>query len=123
MAVAPRRDPARDDGDRLGRTAPPAGSGAAVRELPGSPAAAQRLRPLANFSTWITPVAALLTASGLTLACLQLDQLSDLWQTRYGQVLIVKLALVAALLCVAAVNRWRLTQPTLLPANTRPRSG
>ncbi|CAM5221170.1 Copper transport protein OS=Castellaniella defragrans OX=75697 GN=HNR28_001671 PE=4 SV=1 [Castellaniella defragrans] len=79
----------------------------------GSPAAAQRLRPLANFSTWITPVAALLTASGLTLACLQLDQLSDLWQTRYGQVLIVKLALVAALLCVAAVNRWRLTQPTL----------
>ena len=75
--------------------------------------ASQALQPLARFSRWITPVVALLAASGLVLAYLQLDQLSDLWQTHYGQVLIAKLTLVSLLLCLAAYNRWGLTQATL----------
>ncbi|TAN09834.1 MAG: copper chaperone PCu(A)C [Burkholderiaceae bacterium] len=69
--------------------------------------------PLATFSKWIVPVVVVLAASGLGLALLQLEHLSDLWATNYGRVLSVKLLTIAALLCVAAINRWRYTRPTL----------
>ncbi|WP_417276653.1 copper resistance CopC/CopD family protein [Castellaniella sp.] len=76
---------------------------------------------LRRFSRGITWVVALLVLSGLCLAWLQLRQLSDLWQTLYGQVLSAKLTLVALLFCVAAWNRWRLTQATQAGA-LRPRA-
>lgn len=71
------------------------------------------LSPLAWFSRWITPVVAILLASGAGLALLQLDRPGDLWHTPYGIVLSVKLALVGGLLGIAAFNRWRCTGPVL----------
>lgn len=71
------------------------------------------LQPLATFSKWIVPAVALLAASGLGLALLQLRHLSDLWATRYGQVLDAKLVAIALLLGIAALNRWRHTRPAL----------
>lgn len=68
---------------------------------------------LARFSRWITSVVGLLVLSGATLVWLQLDAVSDLWRTPYGLVLSAKLALVAALLLLAAVNRFRYTRPVL----------
>lgn len=76
---------------------------------------------LARFSGWIAPAVGLLLLSGVGLAALQLGGPSDLWRTAYGRVLLAKLALVAGLLGLAAVNRWRHTQPALAgePAATR----
>ncbi|MGB5805815.1 copper resistance D family protein, partial [Castellaniella sp.] len=71
------------------------------------------LAPLAWFSRWITPVVAVLLASGAGLALLQLDRPADLWRTPYGIVLSVKLALVCGLLGIAAFNRWSCTRPAL----------
>ncbi|MBV6273407.1 copper resistance protein CopC/CopD [Alcaligenaceae bacterium CGII-47] len=68
---------------------------------------------LARFSRWITPVVGLLLLSGATLIWLQLDAPSDLWRTDYGRVLMAKLSLVALLLALAAVNRYRYTQGAL----------
>ncbi|MHA3902785.1 copper resistance CopC/CopD family protein [Castellaniella sp. WN] len=68
---------------------------------------------LAWFSRWITPVVAVLLASGAGLALLQLDRFADLWRTSYGIVLSVKLALVCGLLAIAAFNRWSCTGPAL----------
>ncbi|WP_322996904.1 copper resistance CopC/CopD family protein [Castellaniella sp.] len=81
----------------------------------------QALRPdnpvgastLVNYSRWIPWVVALLVLSGIGLIWLQFQRPADLWQTAYGQVLAAKLGLVTLLLCIAAVNRWKLTKPTL----------
>lgn len=81
----------------------------AAQTVSATPAA----EPLARFSAWIVSGVLLLTGTGLVLTGLQVDRLSDLWQTGYGQVLLAKLALVALLLLLAAGNRWRLTQPAL----------
>ncbi len=73
----------------------------------GGPAAATALR---RFSTLI-PVAVLpLAAAGILLAVVQLGQVSALWTTAYGQVFLVKLALLLVLFGLAALNRWRLTK-------------
>jgi len=68
---------------------------------------------LARFSLWIAPAVALLVLSGIGLASRQLSGPPDLLQTAYGRVLLVKLILVACLLGLAAVNRWRNTRPAL----------
>ncbi|MGB6242350.1 MAG: CopD family protein [Castellaniella sp.] len=68
---------------------------------------------LARFSRWITPVVLLLVLSGVLLTVLQLERVTDLWRTDYGRVLSVKLCLVGLLFCLAAYNRWRLTEPAL----------
>jgi copper transport protein len=66
--------------------------------------------PVVNrFSTAAVPVVAVLALAGLTLAVIQLESFSALVTTRYGNILIVKLALVAILLGLAALNRFRLT--------------
>ncbi|MBV2181007.1 MAG: copper resistance protein CopC/CopD [Castellaniella sp.] len=69
--------------------------------------------PLARFSAWIVSAVLLLAGTGLVLTGLQVDRLSDLWQTDYGQLLLAKLALVVLLLLLATGNRWRLTRPAL----------
>ena len=52
-----------------------------------------------------------LLAAGLVLAAIQLGRLDALRDTAYGAVLIVKLALLFALLALALANRWWLTAP------------
>jgi copper transport protein len=52
---------------------------------------------------------AVLAAAGATLAVLQLRAPFDLLETDYGRILAIKLALVAALLGLAAINRIRLS--------------
>ena len=54
-----------------------------------------------------------LIATGIGAAILQLPTLSSLWQTGYGQALLVKIALLCVALLLAAVNLLR-TRPRLL---------
>jgi copper transport protein len=63
---------------------------------------------LERFSRAIVPVIALLLASGLWLAVIQLDRIDALWTTDYGRVLAGKLACGALLLGLGALNRYRL---------------
>lgn len=63
---------------------------------------------LARFSRVMPFAVALLLATGVALAAVQLDRIEALWTTDYGRLLLVKLALVAALLGLGGVNRWRL---------------
>lgn len=66
---------------------------------------------LTGFSRIIPWVLLVLLLSGVTLATLQLPHLSELWRSDYGKILFIKLALLAALLLVAAGNRYVLTKP------------
>jgi copper transport protein len=61
---------------------------------------------LANFSRAIPLPLAVLIASGLLLGIVQVRHLDALWTTSYGMVLSGKLVAVAALLALAAMNRW-----------------
>jgi copper transport protein len=63
---------------------------------------------LTRFSHGIPVPLALLAASGLWLASVQLGRIDALWTTAYGMVLIAKLIAVGALLGLAAANRYRL---------------
>ncbi|HEY0212070.1 MAG TPA: CopD family protein [Paenirhodobacter sp.] len=72
--------------------------------------AAGRQTPLARFSQNIPWVIGVLLASGGAIAVVQLGTVQALWTTVYGQVLAVKLGLVAALLLVALANRIWLTR-------------
>jgi copper transport protein len=66
--------------------------------------------PVVNrFSRAAIPVVAVLALTGLVLATIQLESFSALVTTRYGLILSTKLMLVAALLGLAALNRFRLT--------------
>jgi copper transport protein len=78
--------------------------------------------PVVNrFSSVAVPVVGVLALTGLVLATIQLESLSALVTTRYGLILSAKLALVAILLGLAALNRFRLT-PALAnnKSTTRP---
>ncbi|MDN5928175.1 MAG: copper resistance CopC/CopD family protein [Hyphomicrobiales bacterium] len=68
---------------------------------------------LRRFSAIIPYVLAALLAAGIVLAVVQIGHFGALVSTAYGRVLLVKLALVALLLVLAAFNRWRLTNPIL----------
>jgi copper transport protein len=68
---------------------------------------------LRRFSALIPYVLAALLAAGIALAIVQVGHVAALTSTAYGRVLLAKLALVAILLLLAAVNRWRLTGPAL----------
>jgi copper transport protein len=70
------------------------------------PDAAATLR---RFSSRIAIVVAILLASGLVLAVVQVERPAALIETSYGRVLLAKLALVALVLGLAGFNRWRLT--------------
>jgi copper transport protein len=83
---------------------------------------AQPLLPvLHRFSKIAVPVVGVVALTGLLLAVIQLESLSALTGTRYGWILCIKLALVALLLALAALNRFRLA-PALQSGsqNTRP---
>jgi len=79
------------------------------------------LAALNRFSRAAVPVVGMLVLTGLVLAIIQLESFRALVDTRYGWILSTKSALVAALLGLAALNRFRLT-PALQSGskNTRP---
>ena len=74
----------------------------------GAPALPAIGPALERFSRAIAPVIALLLASGVWLAVVQLERVDALWTTGYGQVLAGKLAAVTLLLGLGALNRYRL---------------
>lgn len=88
-----------------------------VAALPRSDAAAL----MARFSRLALPMVALLALSGAGLAVRQVETPAALTGTAYGRLLLVKLALVAAVLALAARHRLILT-PRLArdPARARP---
>jgi copper transport protein len=70
-------------------------------------------RALASFSRIVPYAVAALALTGGFLAAVQVRAPAALWSTDYGRVLLAKLALVAAMLALAALNRWWLTKPAL----------
>jgi copper transport protein len=63
---------------------------------------------LTRFSDVAVPVVGLLMLTGLVLAIIQLESIGALTATAYGSILVTKLVLVASLLALAALNRFRL---------------
>ena len=81
-------------------------------------------RVLKQFSALAIPLVGLLALSGLVLAVIQLGSLRALIDTQYGIILSIKLALVAGLLGLAALNRFLLTPSVVADhENTRPLFG
>ena len=78
---------------------------------------AERWQTVASLVNAFSPVAlasaAVVGASGVIASWVHLEHLSALWQTAYGQVLVLKLALVAITLMIGAYN-FRRVQPQLL---------
>lgn len=66
---------------------------------------------LRRFSHAILPVVAVLVATGIALAVIQVQTPAALLGTAYGRLLLVKLALLFFLFTLAATNRWKLTAP------------
>lgn len=67
------------------------------------------VRGLIRFSAAAPFAVAALVAAGVVLAVRQMETVAALWTTDYGFVLSAKLALVACLFALAAMNRWRWT--------------
>ena len=67
-------------------------------------------RAYQQFSTMAMVSVLVLIASGVVNAVLRFDAVSQVWQTRYGQMLIVKVVVVALALAAAAVSRHTLRQ-------------
>ena len=68
---------------------------------------------LGTFSRLIVYAVAILIASGVTLAVLQLGAPGAAWLSPYGLVLVGKLVILVLLFSIAAWNRFVLTRPTL----------
>lgn len=88
---------------------------APVTDVPGALDAAGVPRFVRRLSAVSALGLALVVASGTYNAWVQLAHVSDFWTTRYGRVLDVKLALVAAMALVGAGNRY-LRVPRVLRA-------
>jgi copper transport protein len=69
-------------------------------------------RFLRRFSRTILPVVGVLAVAGIVLAVIQVQAPSALLDTAYGQLLLIKLALLFCLFALAAFNRWKFTGPT-----------
>jgi copper transport protein len=74
--------------------------------------AASRTAVFLRFSRYATTLVALLLAAGIYLSVLRLPRVSALWQDSYGQVLLVKLALVILALAWGAAHHF-LVRPRL----------
>jgi len=68
-----------------------------------------------RFSRFATTLVALVLAAGIYLAIVRLPHLHDLWRYGYGQVLLVKLALVAVVLAWGGAHRF-LVRPAIADA-------
>jgi putative copper resistance protein D len=58
----------------------------------------------ARFSAMSLTCVSLLTATGLVNACVLLGTVSNLWQTTYGRVLLVKIAVFTLMVGLGAIN-------------------
>jgi copper resistance protein D len=67
----------------------------------------------ARFGVWALYVVALMMAAALCLLSMMLGGAAPLWSSDYGRIAMLKVGLVAVLLCFAAFNKLRLT-PRLL---------
>lgn len=67
---------------------------------------------LQRFSKTIPPVVGILALAGIVLAIIQVETPTALLATAYGNVLLVKLALLGLLFTLAVINRWTLSGPT-----------
>jgi copper transport protein len=74
---------------------------------------------LPEWSRWAAAAVAALMLAGLVMAVMEIGPPHALWTTRYGQLLLVKLGLVAVVIAVAGYSR-RLVRQRLGP--TRPRA-
>ena len=78
---------------------------------------AERWSSVASLVNSFSPIAlasaAVVVVSGVIASWVHLEHLSDLWQTAYGQVLLLKLFLVALTLTIGAYN-FRRVQPQLV---------
>ena len=74
-----------------------------------------------RFSNVAVGAVVALIATGVIASILQLPTLSSLWQTGYGQALLVKIGLLCVALLIAAVNLLR-TRPRCSPSRRRRRS-
>jgi copper transport protein len=72
-----------------------------------------------RFSNTAFAAVVTLVASGVGAALIQLPTLSSLWETSYGQTLLVKIGLLSAAILLAAVNLLR-TRPRLAAFEARP---
>jgi len=72
----------------------------------------QRRRAFLGFSRLATGLIVVILSAGIYLAVLRLPRLEDLWSERYGQVLLVKLALVSLALLWGAAHHF-LVRPAL----------
>lgn len=72
----------------------------------------QRRRAFLGFSRLATVLIVVILSAGIYLSILRLPQLDDLWDQRYGQVLLVKLALVSLALLWGAAHHF-LVRPAL----------
>lgn len=68
-------------------------------------------RALGRFSRLIPFCVAALALAGLLLAVVQVEAFGALFSTAYGNVLLIKTALLAALFLLVAINRWVFTRP------------
>ncbi len=89
-----------------------------VGALPGlwmllAPPGHEQKRALCGFSSAIPYSVAMMTVAGGYLAYIQVESLGALINTDYGNILLVKLTLVALTLCLGAWNRIILTQQVL----------
>jgi copper resistance protein D len=69
-----------------------------------------------RFSTLGVVSVCIIFATGLVNTCVLAGSVPALLETEYGELLLVKIALFTAMVCIAAVNRLRLS-PRLAPAN------
>jgi len=94
----------------------PAGA-VGVAERPAAPAAEDPARAVtatvARFSAVALGCVAVLVASGLAAAWRQVGELDAITTTRYGQLLLVKAALLGLVLCFAAVSRRQVRTHTM----------
>lgn len=84
-----------------------AGSLVALLLLLRARSPAENVRALRRFSRIALVAVAVLAGAGALLACLQLDAPEALVDSAYGRTVLGKAGLLAALLALAALNRWR----------------
>ena len=82
------------------------------------PDAAAVAAPVARFGAAALFVVGGLMAAGLGLLWILLGDFTELWRSAYGRYAMLKLSIVAGLLCLAAFNKLSLT-PRLLAGDTR----
>lgn len=96
----------------LGTLAVVVTAGFPAAQLPSGDDAARELALVRAFSPLALASAAMIVMSGVFASWLHLDQLSSLWLTPYGRVLLGKIALVAVVLGAGAFN-WKRQTPRM----------